>query len=335
MSVEAPGPSAGRATVRCAQVTRDQGLDPIGSAPHYDHFLLVETPPPWPRDIESTPAVATLLGAAADEAASRMRVQWVTRGPRSTHDGVAVISYRRRPGPFTGFAREEWRVPPDQVVDVGLALLRTATEPWDGMRVANPSGRDLVLCSHGARDACCGSLGTRLHAELDRAQSGAAVTVWRSSHLGGHRFAPTALSLPEGRYWGLLDEPAVRGIVGRSPDLVTLARFVRGTAAAPSSAGQVLERALFTALGWTWHDYAWSTEVGEPGELERVGDTSTVTIRYVAPDGSSGRASGVVRMRRVVPTPTCGSPVDDGGARESSSEYELVEWSGPTPEARG
>jgi hypothetical protein len=331
MSVEAPGAGATRASVRCAQLTRDQQLDPIGSAPRYDHFLLVETPPPWPREIESTPAVRELVEAAAADPKYRLRVQFVSRGPRESHDAVTVVSYQRDDGRFAGYARREWHVAPDQVGSLGLAVLRDTTEAWDGARRAESSGQDLLLCNHGARDACCGSLGTRLHAELDRARSGGPVTVWRSSHLGGHRFAPTALSLPEGRYWGLLDEAALGGIIDRSADPASLTRYVRGSAAAPTSAGQVLERALFAELGWVWHDYTWSTACDDSGEPDGVGATSTVTIHYVAPDGSAGSATGVVRTRRVVPTPTCGLPADQTGTDESSPEYELVQWSGPTP----
>ena len=57
-----------------------------------------------------------------------------------------------------------------------------------------------------AGDRCCGSLGTALAQELlaDPLQLGDDVRVWRTSHTGGHRFAPTALVLPQGTVVGLL-----------------------------------------------------------------------------------------------------------------------------------
>ena len=53
---------------------------------------------------------------------------------------------------------------------------------------------DVLVCTHGTRDTCCGSLGTRLWRDLD---AGGA-TVRRTSHTGGHRFAPTAVTF---RWW--------------------------------------------------------------------------------------------------------------------------------------
>ena len=62
----------------------------------------------------------------------------------------------------------------------------------------------LLVCANGRRDRCCGHSGGRL-----------ADTLWRGAHrdrvltcthLGGHRFAPTALLLPAGALHGRLDE---------------------------------------------------------------------------------------------------------------------------------
>ena len=48
----------------------------------------------------------------------------------------------------------------------------------------------LLVCTHGGRDRCCGSDGTRLFQALFPPPG---VRVWRTSHTAGHRFAPTAI----------------------------------------------------------------------------------------------------------------------------------------------
>jgi hypothetical protein len=63
----------------------------------------------------------------------------------------------------------------------------------------------LLVCTHGSRDRCCGRLGGELFSLL---LGEAPTMVWQSSHLGGHRFAPTALSLPDGLQYGRLNEPS-------------------------------------------------------------------------------------------------------------------------------
>jgi len=61
------------------------------------------------------------------------------------------------------------------------------------------------VCTHGSRDACCAVVGRPVYDELlasvppdDRS------LVWEISHLGGHRFAPTILSLPSASVHGRL-----------------------------------------------------------------------------------------------------------------------------------
>jgi hypothetical protein len=61
----------------------------------------------------------------------------------------------------------------------------------------HPKSVDLV-CTNGKRDICCAQLGRPLLEELE-AQGR---EVWESSHIGGHRFAPVHLTLPDGRIWG-------------------------------------------------------------------------------------------------------------------------------------
>lgn len=55
------------------------------------------------------------------------------------------------------------------------------------------------VCTHGQRDRCCGVDGGRVFTAARRAMGDGA---WQTSHLGGHRFAPTLLALPQGVCYG-------------------------------------------------------------------------------------------------------------------------------------
>lgn len=58
------------------------------------------------------------------------------------------------------------------------------------------------VCTHGKRDRCCAVRGTKLFRamyDLDQQR------VWQTSHLGGHRFAATAVSFPGGYCLGRVD----------------------------------------------------------------------------------------------------------------------------------
>jgi hypothetical protein len=104
-----------------------------------------------------------------------------------------------------------------------------AVAGWDLAEVAAGSLRDwgvaepepmLVVCANGRRDRCCGHTGGRLADELWRGEHRARVLT--STHLGGHRFAPTALLLPTGALHGRLDPAGAAALIvgaraGRMP----------------------------------------------------------------------------------------------------------------------
>ncbi|CAB4710607.1 unannotated protein [freshwater metagenome] len=61
----------------------------------------------------------------------------------------------------------------------------------------HPARVDLV-CTNGRRDICCAQLGRPLLEQLEAAGQ----EVWETTHIGGHRFGPVHLTLPDGRIWG-------------------------------------------------------------------------------------------------------------------------------------
>ncbi|NIP39864.1 MAG: hypothetical protein GWO07_16555 [Candidatus Dadabacteria bacterium] len=62
----------------------------------------------------------------------------------------------------------------------------------------------LLICTHGSYDKCCGTKGKQLYNNLCSIEKD--FDVWQTSHLGGHRLASNILLLPEGTYYGRVDE---------------------------------------------------------------------------------------------------------------------------------
>lgn len=62
----------------------------------------------------------------------------------------------------------------------------------------------LLVCTHAKRDQCCAIHGRPLAKAL-ASEPEMANLVWETSHLGGHRFSPTAVQLPHGWVHGRLD----------------------------------------------------------------------------------------------------------------------------------
>jgi len=68
------------------------------------------------------------------------------------------------------------------------------------------------VCTNGQRDLCCARFGLRSYAVLRELVG---PRVWQITHLGGHRFAPNVLVLPEGLLYGRVSEEAVENFVAQ------------------------------------------------------------------------------------------------------------------------
>ncbi|HLN18496.1 MAG TPA: sucrase ferredoxin [Acidimicrobiales bacterium] len=302
-------PTAG-AALRCAAWAREQGLDPIGSAGTYTGYLLVEWPNPWPRDLAEVSELAALRGELEG---TGLRLQGLLADATGPEARVAL--YRKPEGPgFAGFARAERFVTARDgaaVAEAAAALLALAPDELD------PPGTfptELLVCTHGRRDRCCGSLGTTLALELLARPDllPGSVRLWRTSHTGGHRFAPTAIVLPEGTVWGFLDALLLARVLGREGDVGDCLPHYRGCAGLTSAPVQALERAVLGEVGWGLLDWPRSgTE--EDGGLVRLG--------AMRPDGGQVTFEGTVGVRRTVPVPDCGSPIEQ--AKKSEPEWEV------------
>lgn len=187
------------------------------------------------------------------------RPRWAARGVEEAALPPAVRAFvddfAARPGHRVQLLRRPDRR--DGPLEVQLADARDGTVRAGAVRTYEdllsldldalpPAGGPVVwVCTHGQRDHCCGTDGGRVFAAARRALGDAA---WQTSHLGGHRFAPTLLAWPQGVCYGRVRPPEVEALADalRSGVIYRLDR-VRGRVAW-SRAAQAAEVALRTAL---------------------------------------------------------------------------------------
>ncbi len=67
-----------------------------------------------------------------------------------------------------------------------------------------------LVCTHGARDGCCAVAGSGIYKELLKKEG---VSVWRTTHVGAHRFAANVVMLPEGIYYGRVNGENLEDVV--------------------------------------------------------------------------------------------------------------------------
>ena len=121
----------------------------------------------------------------------------------------------------------------------GITDLDLATDPGSASmpRVEEPR---YFVCTNGQRDLCCARYGLPAYARLRELVGERA---WQTTHVGGHRFAPNVLTLPQGVLYGRVRPEDVPRFV-EDVEAGRLARdHVRGRSAFPAEA-QAAETAL-------------------------------------------------------------------------------------------
>jgi hypothetical protein len=263
-------------------------------------FVLAEHPLPWPKDIGDDPLLAA-VERAATEAAEGRRVRLQAIAVDASARTRRVILFTATHSPFSGYSRIEGVGAADQLPELVRTLV--ATEP----PAPEVGVTDVLVCTHGTRDTCCGSLGTRLWRDARAAD----VRVWRTSHTGGHRFAPTAITFPDGNCWAFLDSDVLAGILDRSLDPSVAVAHLRGCAAFTPPL-QVADRAGLEALGWLWLASARFAETRNPNRVE---------LCFLTPDGVRGGYDVCLGEGRRLSVPECGQ--DPAIASKSQVERKI------------
>lgn len=320
--------------LRCSVQTRDGGVDPVGTASGTDAYLLVEVPLPWPPAILDHPLLLA-VGAALDHAGADVTVLGVVPDHDET-DRHRLIAYRRPPGPFRRFRRTERVVAGAELATAAVALVTADPTAAAGAGAGDPfpapddEVTDLLICTHGRRDRCCGSFGMNLFTAVGARHVRAGVRTWRVSHTGGHRFAPTAVFLPEGHLWAWLDGDLVDTIVHRRGEVADVLDHYRGSSAIGSAPVQVAEREAFRREGWAWLD-AHRTGSVVAGD----GDRAEVRLDVHRPDGTDGAYAATVERVGTVPQPLCGELPGGAGNGKSDSIWVLTRFDAVAPAPPG
>ena len=308
-------PSADQAP-RCSVHAAAIGTDPGGTAISADAVALVEVPLPWPKPVFASgllqgfsPMMELATGATRVLAA-------VPPGDGAGDERIGVVlHWRDGAGTRTAYFEADGVLGLRQLFGHLQHHLPSEPVPDDGgfVSFACIEGEAAVLiCTQGSHDVCCGSEGTRLAADfeavlrayretgddglhgLPAASDG--VTVYRVSHTGGHRFAPTAMTLPDGRMWANIEAGELAAIIDRTADAASLAPRCRGWWGAATGPAQVAERAVFAEVGWPLEDLARQVSFAPAG--------SGWQVEVVAAE--AGRAWTVsVEAGRTVPTVAC------------------------------
>jgi hypothetical protein len=284
---------------RCATHATRIDLDPGGSALFVDELIVVDMPLPWPKPVwakDGFTAVPELVMAAGEQG---RRVRVLAAVPQDDAVG-GIVTHGLCAN--ADFSRTEHEVGPGQIVDLLTVLLVEGLDASPSTVSSNEPQRELLLCTQGSHDMCCGSRGASLMADLHAVDPTLAIR--RVSHTGGHRMAPTGATLPDGRMWGLVTTEEMAGILDHSVTPASVAARCRGWMGAEIGPAQMAERAVMAAVDdWGFDSRGRSVEIVAPESAHTLPLKTKVSVSV---DDDVWMVD--VGPARAVPTIACGEP---------------------------
>ncbi|ARV57374.1 sucrase ferredoxin [Nostocales cyanobacterium HT-58-2] len=273
-------------TFFCSDYSRQAEEDLIGSATNQQTYILVECPPPWASEAFHSRWVPENLQILIKEVKrNKLPIKFLLIANNFSHktESTTLLIYQRKEGLSNGYRQQEFQLANiEQVAAVVKKWLRGDLPDYD---VETSAIRDILVCTHGSHDRCCARYGNPFYFHATSIVSNLElgnIRIWKSSHFGGHRFAPTAIDFPDGRYYGALDQESFQSILTRTGDITFLKKVYRGWGILPNSI-QVLERELILRYGWDWFNYKVAGEIIKQNLDENM---VLVELNVEKPDGS-------------------------------------------------
>ena len=109
-----------------------------------------------------------------------------------------------------------------------------------------------MICTHGAGDTCCASIGYPIYEKILSSQQSGKINAFQVSHIGGHRFAPNIIDMPDGRNWVKISKDSIDAFIEKQNPMNSFKENYRGWTMLKNGFEQVAEREAFSIEGWDW-----------------------------------------------------------------------------------
>ena len=179
----------------CKDSSSDANEHLYGTAPKVDNWLLLEYPEHWEKESLEKSSIPGPVKEELNkclESLENSRLQLIQRDNNSD-------------GPINFYYIKSTEIEPksyhfqinsyEELIELDLINLLENGDLSD----SETDEKIVLVCTHGAYDSCCGKFGVPVYKELEKKSK---LSVWKSTHVGSHRFSANIVMLPEGVYYG-------------------------------------------------------------------------------------------------------------------------------------
>ncbi|MEM6403551.1 MAG: sucrase ferredoxin [Cyanobacteria bacterium P01_D01_bin.116] len=270
----------------CSDNSRKVGEDIVGTATNNQTYVLIECPLPWNSDAFTSrwvPDNLRLLVKEAKQAKLPIKFQLIANDLSHKVDSTTLLIYHQEEGGGKGYSKREFKL--EDIEQAAATIKKWLWRKNLKYEIDATSTRDILICTHGSHDKCCARYGNPFYFHAKETISSLDldnVRIWKSSHFGGHRFAPTMIDLPEGRYYGNLNQESFKSVLTLTGNISCFKDIYRGWGILPRSI-QIVERELILRYGWDWFNYKAAGRIVE----ESTDKTNVLAeLTFEKPDGS-------------------------------------------------
>jgi hypothetical protein len=290
----------------CSTASREAQAQLFGTATRVDVWLLLEHTGAWGRDAfkesDLPEAVKAHLSRALSEIPSA-RLQLIKQDPPYDLPRITFsIAICRDVDPVLfSFDFDDF----EDVTSVDIVDVVHNEAQYQQNRRDKPI---VLICTNSKRDRCCALRGLPVYGQMVELLG---TSVWRTTHLGGHRFAATGVVLPHGIVYGRIDDTAAEQIIRDVKAQTLYLPSLRGRAYYPpeAQAAEYYLRSITSVLEIEAYRLEGAVSMGNR-EWE---------IRFV------DAASGAVHLMRLSQTDSeAKSPASCGAEPEPVGEYRLL-----------
>lgn len=190
----------------CSSISESVNEQLFGTAPLVEHWFLIEYNGNWAPDAFESSSIPEMVKEYVLNESGNIDNSRVQLIKKDDDTGYGIRFYYVNSSEFNPSLYEFRLEQYVDILDIDLVNLTQGTSLTDH----RTDKKIILVCSHGTHDKCCGTYGIPVYNQL---RENSDFEVWRTSHVGGHRFSANIVMLPEGIYYGRVNGTNLEDII--------------------------------------------------------------------------------------------------------------------------